>query len=367
MHAFLGKAVWGWLATLVCPALPRVLVSRGGDIIDVGVSNDEIVAVMRSAPHLAAILAAERKLAHLLLRSLLLRQAFGGLVPDVSEQADVAALLRDATPELPVRGRTAIDWRRVWEHYTALAEREAERVCTIPGIAEPTVWISGQFEAQRKCLQESLATGLETINEAIREGHAEIMSSLERLEAAAARLLREYEHASAAVKEGCLSRVKRALPVLFERLADDTRRFLEAAEWVYSEAPSGLDRSLVIVGFTKAFDTELWHALEPLRDRLQQLADDRADKNRWKKKPVTAFSLGELARLLNDNSPVLKPLLDKLGLASSAVLEAIGKVNREVQAKHRGARGEAEAASFHALFLDTPSVLAAVCPPKRTD
>jgi hypothetical protein len=366
-HAFLGKAVWGWLATLVRPALPRALVSRGGDIIDAGVGEDQIVVAIQSAPHLAAILAADRKLAHLLLRSLLLRQAFGGLVPDVSEQADVAALLSDATPELPGRGRTPIDWRKVWEHYTALAEMEAGLVCTLPGTAEPsTSRISEQLAVFANRVEGAIGKKLDAFgrllqarDETTRNWQCAITARLKRLEAG---LLKEYEDAPAAIKEACSSRVKRALGPLFDRLADDTRHFLEAAEWVYSEAPAGLDRSLVIVGFTKAFETELWHALYFLQDRLQQSANTRP----YKKKLVTEFSLGELARLLRDNSPVLKPRLDKLGLAYSAVLEAIGKVNREVPAKHREARGEAEARSFRALFLDTPSVLAAVCPPKRT-
>jgi len=361
IHAFLGGCIARWLETLLPPATPRARVVRDHEIVDVWIASDRVDAA--KVPDLSSLLTRDEKIAAFLLRSLLVREAFENLAAEpgdrlIEKECAVPKLLEPQTEEIQ-----RLRWRTIWEHYTDLAKMKAERVCRVSGMAGPT-------DSRIAEKLETLAKKVEAIDERTERllyGQTAIMASLERLEAAAARLLREYEDASAAVQEACLSRVKRALPVLFERLADDTRRFLEAAEWVHSEAPSGLDQSLVIVGFTKAFDTELWHALEPLRDRLQQLADDRADKNGRRKKPLTEFTLGEWARLLENDTSVLKPLLDKLGLAFSAVLEAIRKVNREVQAKHRGARGEAEATSFRALFLGTPSVLAALCPPSRTD
>ena len=296
-----------------------------------------------------------------LLRSLLLFEAFEGVAADLKDERDVTRLLKEwAAPQLPGGRRTEIQeiirWPTVWEHYSELAELKAQRLYRINGMAGPTD--SEQLETFAKDVR-AIAEGTESLL----YGQTAIMASLERQEAAARRLLDNHESASATTKNGCLTAVRSHLGPLFDCLADDTRRFLEAAEWVYSEAPAGLDRSLVIVGFTKAFETELWHALQPLRDSLQQSADTRP----YKKKPVTEFSLGELARLLVDNRSVLRPLLDKLGLAYSAILEAIRTVNQEMRAKHREARGEAEAKSFRALFLRTPSVLAYVCPPKKTE
>jgi len=361
IHAFLGGRIARWLETLLPPATPRAHVVRDHEIVDVRIASDRVDAA--EAPDLSSLLAEDEKAAAFVLRSLLVREAVGNLAAEPGDELIEKECAAPKLLEPQTEGIQRLRWRTVWEHYTELAEMKAERVCRIGGMAGPT---DSRIAEQLKPLLEAVVKKVEAIDErteSLLYGQNAIMDSLERLEAAAARLLREYEDAPAAVKEACLSRVKRALPLLFERLADDTRRFLEAAEWVYSEAPSGLDRSLVIVGFTKAFDTELWHALEPLQSELQRLADTRP----YKKKPVTEFSLGELARLLVDNRSVLRPPLDKLGLAYSAILEAIRTVNREVRAKHREARGEAEARSFRTLFLDTPSVLAALCPPKKTE
>jgi len=361
-HAFLGKAIWGWLATLVRPALPRVLVSRGGDIIDVGVSNDEIVAVMRSAPHLAAILAADTKLAHLLLRSLLLRQAFGGLVPDVSEQADVAALLSDATPELPVRGRTAIDWRKVWEHYTAFAETQAERVCAVPGIAEPTelqISISEQLEAHRKWFQESLGKGLETIGETVRDGQAAMMDSLGRQEAVHRELLEAYRKLPSAIQDRCRDTVELALGDLFGQLADKSRACLLTGEWIYSESPPNLEFSGAIVEFTKAFEEEVRRSMAPLDKRLQELI---ASDHNWKgPRRTSILQLGHWVHLLEDHKPELESEMARLGLDYQLFADAIRQVNEYKGAKHTEVKSKADATSLHSLFLGRPpSVLAAV-------
>jgi hypothetical protein len=362
VHAFLGERIARWLETLLPPAIPRARVVRGHEIVDVRISPDRVDAAQ--VPDLSSLLTGDEKVAAFLLRSLLLREAFGNLAAKpgdelIERECAAPKLLEPQTEESQRLG-----WRTIWEHYTELARMKAERLCQIRGVAEPTdSRIAEQLDNLKALVKKSGEAQNEKLDSLL-YGQTAIMASQQRLENAVGPLVQAYKTAPQAAKDECLAAVRNELGPLFDRLTDNTHLFLVSAEYHYRHTPADLDFSSVLVLLSKGFEAELRRALEPLGPQLQELVDS---DSRWKGGKVKESTLGQIAWLFGRHSGEVSPLLERRGVVLDEVLAAIDRVNAYRGAKHPEAMTRAEATSCRALFLGTPSVLAALCPPRKTE
>jgi len=126
LHAALGQAVARWLELFLPPAFPRVFIYGETGLADVRIDYSEGRKRILLPPELSQLLTkSSQGAAALLFRALLLGEAAGGLV----KKADLSELILEGK-EPARRGDTspAIDWEKVWEHYSAFADLETTRL-----------------------------------------------------------------------------------------------------------------------------------------------------------------------------------------------------------------------------------------------
>jgi hypothetical protein len=356
VHAFFGQTIARWLETLLPPALPRVFhVGAGGKTVDVRIHCDRFRIQLSAAPDFLGVLAGNDQVARVLLRCLLLWEAFGSLGPDLADEAAVAKLLGDcATPDWPGERKRDIAWQRVWEHYSDLADMTVERLWKTAGSIVPgESAISAQLETITKKLH-----AIDEKSQGLLDAQTAMMDSLERQEAVHRELLEAYRKLPSAIQDRCRDTVELALGDLFGQLADKSRACLLTGEWIYSESPPNLEFSGAIVEFTKAFEEQVRRSMASLDERLQELI---ASDHNWKgPRRTSRLQLGHWVHLLEDHKPELESEMARLGLDYQLFADAIKQVNEYKGAKHTEVKSKADATSLHSLFLGRPSVLAAV-------
>jgi len=398
LHAVVGDTVGRWLETFLPPAFPRrkfvqfdsfemlpgddqiVLDPSDVRIEDTGCSlsladsdvqidytgGRERIQLPPDLFHLLAQTAQEPK--GLVFRALLLKEAFGSLV----RNNDLQSLLIEGLEPIVIEGLGPIDnghdipggdWQKVWEHYSAFADLEANRLAASPAMAGPTGTLPTPSSIE--ALAQYLAS-IDRTTKDLLQGQTPMMDSLERIESAQRQLLEKYDKIPAGRRDECAATIKDALGTLFDALEDSAKKFLITAEYHYIQNPTEveLDFSDVILHFTKAFEAELKRVIERFRISFQEIVQSDAEVKR--KKPILRFTLGELLVLLERNESAFRNLEEpfgaKGGLNYDKVVEAIDAVNKEAEAKHLGVRTKADATSFRSLFLGKSSVMMALFP-----
>ncbi len=194
--------------------------------------------------------------------------------------------------------------------------------------------------------------------ESLVSGQTAMMGSLSEIEKALRELLQKTEKTSDAAKRSCEATVRAALGSQFDQLEESTRTFLRTAEYGYTTFPNDLDFSPVVVGLTKVFEVEFRRVIQPFVDQLQQLAIRDVSFNG----ELTTFTLGAFNSFFRKHQPIVERLFRQHGLECESVCRAISQVNKEKAAKHLGKVTKADATRFRALFIGSPSILAALRP-----
>jgi hypothetical protein len=354
VHAALGLRVGRWLETFLPPAFPRTFVDQDEGIVDVRVNWTEGRAGARFPSELHALLGSRNPaVGRFLFRTLFLNEAFSGLLQDDS--------LKDLLTEgLAVhdglRGTEGIDWEMVWNHYSALGELESVHLSSAPTISS-----SGETQLSPTVIK-SVTEKLERIeeqNESLMHGQTAMMGALEEIGKAERLILERYEKAPVEIQTSCLATLKDALGGLWDQLAEPSRKFLLAAEYIYSQSPADSEFSGVIVGFMKAFETELKRMVEPIQDEIRKAI---AGDAQWASKNIRRFTLGDFAAVFKAKRSSIEPMLQERHLDYKRVLKAIEDVNAESNAKHQAMKGKTDATSFRTLFVGKESALRALFP-----
>ncbi|MCX6627514.1 MAG: hypothetical protein NTW28_07795, partial [Candidatus Solibacter sp.] len=178
---------------------------------------------------------------------------------------------------------------------------------------------------------------------------------IEEIEKAERQLLNVYDNAPDRVKESCQKTLREALGSLLDDLAQPTRAFLLAAELGYKQLPADADFSAVIVGYSKAFESEFRLAIAPLRDPIETVAQAGGIKGAFDR-----YTLGLFKNLLERGRETLEGAFREHGLAYGDVLKAVEQVNCYAEAKHLAEKNKRDATIFRGHFLGTPSILGAL-------
>lgn len=260
---------------------------------------------------------------------------------------------------LKARDADGIEWMRIWQHFSTLADLEVDRLRGLDPEAS-----SSKFSELIKQLEAAFDTlvKIDQRTESLLDGQTAMMERICQLERATRELLDQSAKAREDIRASCQQTLVNALYPVWAGLEDRTRDFLLAAEYGYTQYPADMDFSCVITLFTKAFEFELKRALKPAEDALKTFVD--ADPRQKVKKPVERLTLGELYGLFERNPALMESILSKCGLGRDQLRTALHRVNAEVDAKHLARKTKAEATSFREFFLGRQSALRVLFPQK---
>ncbi|MGO9256333.1 MAG: hypothetical protein ACLQU1_08545 [Bryobacteraceae bacterium] len=331
LHSDIGKRVEGWFETFLPPDL-------AGNWLQ----------TLSLAPDLVRLLCStNQEAAKVLLRALLLREAFGCLTEDI---ADAVAPKMNSGELFGGDLSSPIAWKTVWRHYSALAGLSIGRLSeSLVGITEPRS--APRPEGFDKLLQRVEEISQRT--DEIWQGQTAMMERIDEIEKAERQLLTAYDNAPDRIKESCQKTLRAALGSLYDDLATRTCAFLLAAELGYAQLPAEIDFSTVMVGYSKAFECEFRRAIAPLRSCVEAVSTNAGIKGDFDR-----YTLGAFKKLLESGRGSLEAPFREHGLAYDDVLKAVTRVNREAEAKHLAAKNKSEATTFRSLFLGTPSIFA---------
>jgi hypothetical protein len=216
--------------------------------------------------------------------------------------------------------------------------------------------IKNVYEAQTTMMD--VQSGLIAGHSELKERQTEFNERLKRLE-------EEWRDQTAAqptpdsIDAECKAVLQKALGPGFDRLADETKGFMQWAERCYTHPRGEGDFTTAVVFLTKAFEFEFrCRVIEPLVYDLQHLiitdSTFRGDLSR--------FTLGEFLRFFQKHPLRTEPLLDRIGLRHQDVCAAIALVNKEKDVKHTSSKTREEATKFRAAFLGKQSPLLSLLP-----
>lgn len=146
----------------------------------------------------------------------------------------------------------------------------------------------------------------------------------------------------------------------FDELAKETQEFLRHAEAFFTHPRNEHDFTSAVLDLTKAFEFEFHQrVILPLFDDLERIAvTDSTFKGE-----LSTFTLGQNLKFFQKHSLKIGALFhERLGLEHGNVCNAIARVNREKDAKHRGKKTEEQARNFRTSFSGKESVLNALFP-----
>ena len=358
LHAFLARPILRWLETFLPPTFPRLRTFRNkndqsffpqiGDIQDCGIK--EVITLASGFMQLLAT--TDEKVGTLFLRSLLLYEAFRGMI-----HADDLEKLFDV--QMPKQ--IEVQWEKIWEHYSTLASLQAGRLTqtvTNTNLLQPPIH-SKDFQLLAEQIQ-SLATKMDETVEAVRFDHTVIMARQAEMEKGLRKLLEEAKQAPLDLYDSCQKEVQNILGGIFKKLEPSARNFLVTAEFGYRQYPAEADFSGVVLGFAKAFEVQLKKAIEPFKGKLQNCLD--AESSQERKTKVDRLPFGPLLRLFKNNQSSLQPEFQKYGLSLEQIIKKTELVNRESGAKHTKEITKDAATTFYGLFLGTDPVLQILFP-----